>query len=262
MTESVLEKIAAATRTRIAAAKARTSEDALRERIARAAATHSLLARLRRPGLHVISEIKLASPSAGSLGEGLDPAAVAADYAANGAAAISVLTEPQFFRGELAHLEAVRRTVELPVLMKDFLLDQYQILQARAAGADAVLLIAALLGERLPQLLAVTEGFGLDALVEVHDEDEMRAALDAGARLVGVNNRNLKTLAVDLETSRRLARYADRAVLVCESGLRERRELDEMLTLGYRGFLIGTQLIRGGRPGAALAKLLGRGAAP
>jgi indole-3-glycerol phosphate synthase len=256
---SVLERIAASARKRTALAKAAEPPQELRRRIARAPARRPFTGRLRAPGLHIIAEIKRASPSAGPLGTSIVPARVAADYAAHGAAALSVLTEPEFFDGDLAHLSSARAAVQLPVLMKDFFLEEYQLLQARAAGADCVLLIAALLGAGgLEDLLRSADALDLDALVEVHDEDELRLALAAGARLIGVNNRDLKTLAVDLEVSRRLAPLAAgaSAVLISESGLRTRAQLLEMAALGFRGFLIGTHLIASGRPGHALAELL------
>jgi len=258
----VLDKIAASTQRRVAAAKAALPAAALRERVSKVRVPHDFKAAFQSPGLHVIAEVKRASPSAGSLGKDLDPVAIAREYAAAGASAISVLTEPEFFSGDLEHLSAVRRKVMQPLLMKDFVIDEYQLLQGRIFGADAVLLIAALLGEdKLRRLLDTAVELGLSALVEVHDAAELEAALSRGAKLIGVNNRNLKTLEVDLDVARRLAEQAEGrgAVLICESGLTRREELVELSGLGYNGFLIGTHLIRSGRPGEALAELL-RGA--
>jgi indole-3-glycerol phosphate synthase len=212
----------------------------------------------RRGGLHVIAECKRRSPSKGVLRWQYDPAAIAAAYERAGAAAVSVLTEPAFFDGDLDHLRAVRAAVALPVLRKDFVIDAYQIWEARAAGADAVLLIAAALDQpALVDLLAAARRSGLDALVEVHDESELDRALAAGADLVGVNNRNLRTLAVDLDASRRLAALMPRDVVaVAESGLRTGNDLRELQALGYRAFLVGERFMTAHDPGAALAALM------
>ncbi len=260
---TVLDTIAKATRARVAKAKTVEPEGALRARLDDAPAPRPFRELFVKNGLNVIAEIKRASPSEGQLAGDLDPASIAKGYADNGAAAISVLTEPEFFHGDLKDLEKVRDAVSSPLLNKDFLLDEYQILQARLAGADAVLLIVALLGARkLADMMGGARLLGLDTLVEVHDEEEMKIALGAGAGLVGVNNRNLKTMEVDLATSRALARYSDKAALISESGLKGRKDLEELAMLGYRGFLIGTHFIKSGRPGAALAEILVGEASP
>ena len=260
MTETnTLERIAAATRLRIAAAKQMVPLAELRARAIAARTPLDFTAPFRGAAWGVIAEVKLASPSEGDIGLGLDPVAVAREYAANGAFAISVLTEPDFFKGSLDFLAAIRKAVEIPLLMKDFVLEEYQLYQARANGADAVLLIAALLGEDgLARLFPAAAALGLTALIEVHDEPELRWALKSGGRLIGVNNRDLKTLKTDLNVSRRLAATArvPGVTLVCESGLRARGEIEELAGLGYRGFLIGTHFIKSGRPGVALAELL------
>jgi indole-3-glycerol phosphate synthase len=190
-----------------------------------------------------------------------DPVAIATAYEHAGAAAISVLTEPTFFDGELSHLEAVRAAVSVPLLRKDFIVSSYQILEARAAGADAILLIVAALSDAdLIDLRRAAEASGLDVLVEAHDEDELQRALDAGAGIVGVNNRNLRTLEVDLAASARLAARIPREVLaVAESGLRTHDDIDRLRALGYRAFLVGEQLMSAPDPGAALAALIGKG---
>ena len=260
MTEkNTLERIADATRRRIADAKRALPPAELRERAIGARAPLDFAAPFRGAQWGIIAEVKLASPSQGDIGRGLDPVAVAREYAASGAAAISVLTEPDFFKGSLDYLAAIRQAVGIPLLMKDFVLEEYQILQARAYGADAVLLIAALLGEDgLKRLVLAATALGLTPLIEIHDESELRLALNGGGRLIGVNNRDLKTLKTDLNVSRRLAApaRASGATLVCESGLRARAEIEELAGLGYRGFLIGTHFIKSGRPGAARAELL------
>lgn len=222
-----------------------------------------LAAALSHPGPRVIAEVKFVSPSEGVLRPGASPveaAKIASSYAAAGAAALSVLTEPEFFGGDPSFLAGARDSCpETPLLMKDFVVDEYQFELARSIGADAVLLIAALLGPRLPGLLAAARALGLSVLVEVHDEHEAEAALAAGASVIGVNSRDLKTLKVDLAVARRLAPLVCRpgVVAVAESGLRCRADLDSLMPLGYRGFLIGSSLMKRPEPGAALREFLG-----
>jgi indole-3-glycerol phosphate synthase len=219
-------------------------------------------AALAAPGrVNVIAECKRRSPSKGVLAQQYDPAGLAAAYERGGAAAISVLTEPTFFDGALEHLAAVRRAVALPLLRKDFIVDEYQLFEARAAGADAVLLIvAALAQDDLLRLLRRATDAGLAALVEVHEDEELARALDAGARLIGVNNRNLRTLAVDVDASHRLARLIPpTAVAVSESGLRSRGDLERLRSQGYRAFLIGERFMTDPDPARAIAGLV-RGA--
>jgi indole-3-glycerol phosphate synthase len=216
----------------------------------------------------VIAECKRRSPSRGILGPQsaskmvsdtiYDPAAIASSYERHGAAAISVLTEPTFFDGSLDHLARVRQAVQVPLLRKDFIVERYQLLEARLAGADAVLLIvAALDDETLPRLLAEARTLGLDALVEVHDEDELDRAISAGADTIGVNNRNLRTLKVDVATSHRLAaRMPEHVLAVAESGLRSGGDLRTLRDAGYRAFLVGEGFMTAQDPGAALGALL------
>jgi indole-3-glycerol phosphate synthase len=213
-----------------------------------------------RGALNVIAECKRRSPSRGLIRADYDPVAIARAYVAAGAAAISVLTEPTFFDGTLDHLAAVRAAVPVPLLRKDFIVERYQLLEARAAGADAALLIvAALDAAALRRLLHEAEALGLAALVEVHDEAELDAALEAGARIIGVNNRNLRTLQVSVAASERLvARIPPDRVAVAESGLRAHEDLVRLSGLGYRAFLVGERLMESPDPGSALAELLGR----
>jgi indole-3-glycerol phosphate synthase len=208
---------------------------------------------------NVIAECKRRSPSRGVLLRRYDPVAIATRYEAGGAAAISVLTVPSFFVGALEHLAAVRQAVGVPLLRKDFVVDHYQLLEARAAGADAVLLIVAALDQAvLVRLQAFARDLGLAALVEVHDEHELARAVDAGARLIGVNNRNLRTLAVDVTASSRLAGAMPRDVVaVSESGLRSRAELEELAGAGYRAFLIGERFMTDPDPARAVSELVG-----
>jgi indole-3-glycerol phosphate synthase len=217
----------------------------------------------RSDRINVIAECKRRSPSRGVLREDYDPVAIAREYAAAGAAAISILTEPTFFDGSLEHLSAVRASLaqtkdDVPVLRKDFIVSDYQVLEARAAGADAVLLIVAALDPAELQSLAVTAAaWGMDALVEVHNAGELSVALDAGARIVGVNNRNLRTLEVDVKASDALIALMPRDVVaVSESGLRTPEDLARLRQLGYRAFLIGERLMTVPHPGEALRELL------
>ena len=210
----------------------------------------------KRPA--IIAEIKKASPSAGVIADDFDPAMIATGYQQGGAAALSVLTDKQFFQGSLHDLVRARVATNLPVLRKDFTLDRYHLLQASAEGADAVLLIvAALDDEELTTLLAEARELELDALVEVHDEAELDRALAVGADLIGVNNRNLKTLQVSLETSLRLAeRLPPGTLAVSESGIRTSDDIRRLMAAGYQAFLIGESLMKQPDPGAALAKLI------
>lgn len=212
----------------------------------------------RRDRLNVIAECKRRSPSRGVLRADYDPVAIAAGYAAAGAAAISVLTEPTFFDGALDHLTAVRAAVQTPLLRKDFIVSEYQLLEARAVGADAVLLIvAALSPAELARLSAAAQALGLDTLVEIHDASELTIALDAGAQVVGVNNRNLRTLTVDVHASEAvIARMPANVIAVSESGLKSRADIDRLTALGYRAFLIGERFMTAESPGEALGALI------
>jgi indole-3-glycerol phosphate synthase len=257
----LLATIVAATRRIVEVREAEESIDGLRARVERLEprSTHQLYSALRRTDrLNVIAECKRRSPSKGVLREEYDPATIAHGYAAAGAAAISVLTEPTFFDGSLDHLRAVRAAVPVPILRKDFVVSEYQVLEARAAGADAILLIvAALTSEQLRSLAACAARFGLDALVEVHNADELSSALDAGATIVGVNNRNLRTLTVDVAASETLiARMPGHIVSVSESGLRTSGDLLRLRQMGYRAFLIGERFMTAAHPGTALRDLL------
>jgi indole-3-glycerol phosphate synthase len=257
---TVLERIARSTLRRV---------DALKERQARAGDPHpfahapgDFAAPFRAPGLHVIAEVKKASPSRGEIAPHLDPVEVARAYEANGAGAVSVLTEPEFFQGSVQCLASIRGEVGLPLLMKDFFVDPAQLIQARVHGADCVLLMVSMLGDRfLGPMMEGAADLGLSTLVEVHDQEELDIALRHDARIIGVNNRDLKTLKVDLETSHRLApgKNHPNRVFICESGIHDPGEMKEFVRLGYRGFLIGTHFMQTGDPGPALARLLAEG---
>ena len=225
------------------------------------ATRQALSACLRRDGINVIAEIKRASPSKGALRPGLDPVELARSYERGGAAALSVLTEEEFFKGSLEDLRAARGAVSLPILRKDFVIDEWQIYESALAGADAILLIAAALDDSALRSFRelAEDGLGLDALVEVHTAEELARAEAAGAKLIGVNNRDLRTFEVSLETSVELAALArGGALLVSESGLRDRRDLQRLRGQGFDGFLIGETFMRAADPGAALRALVGR----
>ena len=208
----------------------------------------------------IIAEIKKASPSAGLIREDFDPIKIALEYQSSGAAALSVITEVNHFHGGLQNLASLRWNSKLPLLRKDFIVDPYQVLEARHAGADVVLLITALLdAEALKSLRLAAERLGMEALVEVHNEPELQQALDSGATMIGVNNRDLRTFKVSLEVALKLAKIMPKGVVaVAESGIRSRDDVQTLSDAGYRGFLVGEHLMRSSSPGAALAKLLGK----
>jgi len=210
----------------------------------------------------VIAEIKAASPSAGTIVESPDVEAIAVSYRDGGAAALSVVTEPRHFRGSRAWLARAGNATGLPVIMKDFVVDEVQIHRGVAAGADAVLLLASVLdASEIRDFIAALDELGCDALVEVHDERELDVALDAGARLVGVNNRNLKDFTVDLSASERLgARIPSGVVRVTESGIKSRADVERLMQSGFRAFLVGESLLRQADRAAALRALRGEGA--
>jgi indole-3-glycerol phosphate synthase len=256
----LLATIVAATRRIVTIREQREPLDALARRAesapVRPGAFRAALSRTDR--VNIIAECKRRSPSRGVLRAAYDPVAIAQAYQAAGAAAISVLTEPTFFDGALEHLAAVRAGVHIPLLRKDFIVTEYQLLEACAAGADAVLLIvAALTPEKLAQLAARAAALGLDTLVEVHNADELSVAIDAGAGMIGVNNRNLRTLAVDVKASEDLMTKMPPAVIaVSESGLKDAADLTRLSRLGYRAFLIGERFMTTADPGRALGDLL------
>jgi indole-3-glycerol phosphate synthase len=256
----LLDTIVAATRRTIELRKAREPLAALEQRAAAVDVRPGAFRRaLSRPGhLNVIAESKRRSPAKGLLRLDYQPAALASAYDRAGASALSVLTEPSFFDGALEHLAAARRASTLPLLRKDFIVDQYQVLESRANGADALLLIASALDDdTLVELLAATRAHGLDALVEVHDETELARALDCGATIIGVNSRNLRTLEVDLGVVRTIAPRIPRHVTaVAESGIRSGRDLAELHAAGYSAFLIGERLVTSADPAAALAAMI------
>jgi indole-3-glycerol phosphate synthase len=257
-----LSEIIALKKIRLEASKQHVSFDVLRKRaleVRASAPPHALREALRQPGINVIAEVKRASPSLGNIKADAEPEVFARAYEQGGAAAVSVLTEEDRFKGSLDDLRAVRSAVRLPVLRKDFIFDDYQLYEAAEAGADALLLIVAALDEDLlERLLRLTESvLNMDALIEVHTEDEVQIALNAGAKIIGVNNRDLRTFNVSLDTSMRLIESIPASVIaVTESGLRTREDLTRLQSAGYRGFLIGETLMKSGDPAVALRALL------
>jgi indole-3-glycerol phosphate synthase len=262
-----LDKVAAATRERVEHSKASHPERALRELCLHSSLFPSLnraLARGKNEGMRVIAEVKRSSPSRGPIRPDLVPEDLVGSYVRGGANAISVLTEPDYFGGDLSDIGKAREVTNLPILRKDFIIDGYQLLESKAAGASAVLLIAALLEkEMLASFLEEGRGLGLEALVEVHDEAELEAALEAGAEIVGINNRDLKSLQVDLETTLRLApRVPSDKVLVSESGYSRGEEVAAALQAGVHAILVGEALVRSERPGELMAELRGESHGP
>jgi len=255
----ILDTIVAHKRAEVRARTAAVPLPALRDRPLHGEPRRGFRAALtRRAPRGVIAELKRASPSRGPIRADYDVPTLARGYAAAGATALSVLTDERFFSGALEHLAAARAATELPCLRKDFLVDPYQVVEARAWGADAVLLIAAALApEEGVALLAAAADSGLDALVEVHSEAELRWALDAGATLVGINNRDLSTFTVSLETTERLAGLVpDGVLLVAESGVRAPADVARMRRAGAHAVLVGEAFMERPDPGAALAEWL------
>ncbi|MFQ5927081.1 MAG: indole-3-glycerol phosphate synthase TrpC [Terriglobia bacterium] len=253
-----LDEIVARRRDRLAEAKRALPLAKLEERSAAAPRLRDFAAALTRDGLNVIAELKRASPTRGLLRAAYNPAALAPALEQAGAAALSVLTEEEFFQGSLEDLTLVRQLVRTPVLRKDFLFDPYQLFEARAAGADAFLLIAAILSpQELRLLITLGQQLGMAALVEIHRHAELDPALAAGARIIGVNNRNLKTFEVDVGTSARLIEaIPDDRIAVSESGLKRRSELERLRTAGFDAFLVGEHLMQAADPAVALRALL------
>lgn len=254
----ILAKIVAHERGVVEASRAATPVEDLKKSDAFQAPRRSLASALVARAPAVISECKRRSPSKGILREPYDPVAIAKSYEGAGAAALSVLTNEEFFGGTLDHLRAVRAAVDLPILRKDFVIDDYQIYEARAAGADAVLLIAAVHPpDTLLELHRTAREIGMDVLVEVHDEAELDGALRCEGAVLGVNNRDLRTFHTDLATSERLAkRVPSGRTLVAESGLRDGADLARLQNAGIQAFLVGEAFMKAEDPGAALRGML------
>ncbi|HEX6497543.1 MAG TPA: indole-3-glycerol phosphate synthase TrpC [Micromonosporaceae bacterium] len=260
----MLDEILAGVREDVAARQQRIPLDEMRERAAAAPPPRDAYALLRKPGVGVIAEVKRSSPSAGALADIPDPADLAKEYAAGGARCVSVLTESRWFGGSLDDFDEVRAAVDIPVLRKDFIVSSYQVHEARAHGADMVLLIVAALEQNvLVGLLERIESLGMTALVEVHDEEEADRALAAGARVIGVNARNLRTLEVDRSVFERVAPgLPNDVVKIAESGVRGPHDLIRYASAGADAVLVGESLVTTKRPRDAVAELVTAGSHP
>lgn len=259
MSTTFLQKVAAEARERVEQARefsyfAKLQKQAEKNR--EKCEPHAFHAALsRRDRTNIIAEIKRASPSKGVIKGEIDVGKFARSYATGGAAAISVLTEPKHFDGTMSDLVAAVKTVEIPVLRKDFIVDEYQIVEAAAAGASAILLIVAALSvDELRNLHTIATELGLDVLVEIHDAAEMQTAIEIGAAIIGVNNRDLHSLEVSLDTSRQLIEHRpDGVLMISESGISTLDDINELKALGFDGFLVGETLMRTGNPSKTLA---------
>ncbi len=255
---TILDRIVETKWQEIAAAKAVLPERDLESRVRDLPPVRDFVASLNRPGeVRIIAEVKKASPSAGVIRADFDPVKIAEIYTVHGAACLSVLTDEQYFQGHLDYLAAIRRAVDVPLLRKEFILDRYQLLEARAAGADAVLLIAEILpGTRLGELHFDAHQLGLHVLVELHDAEELPRVLDSGAVLVGINNRDLRTFHTRLDhTLDLMPRISPTVTVVSESGIKTRADLDRLAAAGVRAVLVGESLMRSPDIGAALDEL-------
>ena len=260
MSNSILDDIIATKRREVAAARRRMPLAEMEHQAAEAPPVRDFRAALTGPGpIQLIAEVKKASPSAGVIRADFDPIAIARTYQAHGAACLSVLTDKPYFQGHLSYLARIRASVAIPLLRKDFLIDEYQVVEARLAGADAVLLIAEVLDdEALARLLARARGLGMAALVEFHEEANLERVLAAGADLVGVNNRDLRRFVTDLELTLRVRdRIPPEVLVVSESGIRTRRDVERLEAAGVSAILVGENLMRAEDIGLAVEMLLG-----
>jgi indole-3-glycerol phosphate synthase len=257
--DTILDEIIRWKRVEIARDRSVVPLEAVRAEVECAPTPRDFAATLRAPGVRLIAEVKRASPSKGLLRPDLDPVALACEYEANGAAAVSVLTDEAYFQGSLEHLRAVRQSTSLPVLRKDFTLDPYQVYQARAAGADAILLIVAALNDGdLQALHRLAGALRMATLVEVHNEVELGRALRVSPHIIGVNNRDLRTFEVSLETTARLRPLVPSDVtLVSESGVHSRADVSRLAAIGADAMLVGEALVRAPDVGAKVRELIG-----
>lgn len=256
---NILDTIVASKRRELEAARAEISAAQLERRVAGLPPARDFESALRRPGMQIIAEIKKASPSAGVIRADFDPVAIARTYERHGAACISVLTDRPFFQGDLRYLSLVREQVSAPLLRKDFILDRYQLLETRAAGADAALLIAEILpGDSLARLYRDARDLGLHVLVELHDAEQLPRVIDSGATLIGINNRDLKRFETRLEQTLELAeRVPPDRCLVSESGIKTHADLQPLEAAGVKAVLVGETLMRAADIGAELDRLRG-----
>ncbi len=245
----------------VAEAEKKLPENELRAKAETPAARRPFIKKLQEPGpagVNIIAEVKRASPSKGSICPELDPAVLAGEYEAGGAAAVSVLTEQKYFKGSIDDLKKARQATSLPVLRKDFLITPYQVYESAVIGADAILLIVRILSKtQLKDLLGLSKELGLDALVEINSEDEVEAASESGARLIGINNRNLKSFETDIKTAMRLkSLLAPDQIAVAASGISARNDIEKNLEFGIHNFLIGESLVRAEDTKAFLRSLI------
>jgi indole-3-glycerol phosphate synthase len=261
-TGTILGRILESRRAEVEHRKKVLPETALKYGVQAASPVRDFVEALSQPGINIIAELKPASPSRGALREPFDPVGLAQSLEASGAVALSVLTEPEFFRGSLKNLRDARKSVQLPVLRKDFIFDPWQVWEARANDADSFLLIVGTLADaQLKELLALGRELGMQPLVEVHTREELERAVAAEARIIGVNNRNLKTLEVRADTSLELVDHIpENCIAVSESGIGTNGELVKLRAAGFDAFLIGTRLMLSSDPAAALSELLGAAA--
>lgn len=254
----MLEKIVADKKEELKQHKKAAPVSEMEARIARRTGTLDFASALKGDGVRLIAEVKKASPSKGVLCPDFDPVALARTYADNGAAAISVLTEEKYFGGHLNHLSEIRQGVEIPLLRKDFIFDPYQVFESRACGADALLLIAAILEpEQLDELLSLSHELGLNCLVEVHNENELKMALHSGAQIIGINNRDLKTFNVDIGTTQRLRPLVPKdKTVVSESGISRRQDMKYLKKWGVDAALVGEALLTAGDIAIKMRELL------
>lgn len=256
--KTILDRIVAARRESVSHRKRVLPDVALKFAVQKQAAARDFAAALSRPGCNVIAELKKASPSLGLIRENYQPVPLARSLEAAGAAALSVLTEEEFFQGSLADLKDVKKAVSIPILRKDFIVDPWQVWEARAAGADSFLLIVAVLSdELLAELLALGRELGMEPLVEVHSREELARANAASAKIIGVNNRDLRDFKVSLQTSFDLVQaIPENAVAVSESGLHNREDIERLRSAGFDAFLIGERVMKQADPGVGLKELL------
>ncbi len=256
-----LQKILEGKKREIAGQKIMLPLSILKRRLAGVPASLDFEGALRSRACALIAEVKRSSPSKGRIREDFEPVAIARIYAENGAAAASVITERRFFEGEASFLSDIRKSVQIPLLRKDFIIDSYQIYESRLLGADAVLLIARILeAPRLRDFIILSSELGLSCLVEVHDETDLEKAVSAGARIIGINNRDLSTFSTDLKVSLRLAPLAPPgALVVSESGIRSGGDIKTLMSAGIRSFLVGEILMRERDAGGKMKELLAAG---
>src|ERR1700720_4744624 len=258
-TGTVLDQILEARLLEVEHRKKVLPETALKYGVKAATPLRDFSAAICKPGINILAELKPASPARGVIRDPFDPVALATSFEAAGAAALSVLTEGEFFRASLKNLRAARKSIHLPVLRKDFIFDPWQVWETRANDADSFLLIVAVLRQQqLIELIALGRELGMEPMVEVHTSEELTRAIAAGAKIIGVNNRNLKTLDVRVETSFELIeQIPDDCIAVSESGIRSAAELASLRAAGFNAFLVGTRLMLSSDPAAALCELLG-----